>query len=91
MRLLLQGFPAREMRFGDGTRGRMSVVHPLLYRPLSSRCGPPAAAVPMQSLRHLHSAITSHIKGCGISLETALQAEQCQMADGGQEEYSTAQ
>jgi hypothetical protein len=45
---------------------------------------------PMQSLRHLHSAITVHIEGCG-SLETALQAEQCQMAGGGEEEYCTAQ
>jgi hypothetical protein len=73
MRLLLQGFPAREMLFDGGTGGRMSVAHP----PLPSRCGLPGAAVSHADSASLAQRHHSTYSG---TLEAALQAEWCQIA-----------
>lgn len=89
MRLLLQGFPAREMRFGGGTGGRMSCC--------TSTTVHTAAAIEMWPARrrssHAESASLAqrHHSTYSGSLEAALQAEQqCQMAGGGQKEDSSA-
>lgn len=88
MRLLLQGFPAREMRFGGGTGGRMSCCTSTTVL---------TAAIEMWPARrrssHAESASLAqrhHSTYSGSLEEAALQAEQCQMAGGGQKEYSSA-
>jgi hypothetical protein len=61
MRLLLQGFPAREMRFGGGTGGRMSCcTSTTVHTAAAIEMWPARRRSPMQSLRHSHSAITVH-------------------------------
>ena len=80
MRLLLQGFPAREMRFGGGTGGRMScctstTVHTAAIEMWPARRRSPHAESASLAQRH-HSTYNG-------SLEAALQAEQCQVAGGG--------
>lgn len=87
MRLLLQGFPAREMRSGGGTGGCMScctsaTVHTAAIEMWPARRRSSHAESASLAQRH-HSTYSG-------SLEAALQAEQCQMAGGGQKEYISA-